>query len=256
MTSLSWARIVALVAVSSALPPVPVASAQPAFEFESILSPPTRVAAITPDAPLARALPYRGEADKIDEIWWLAQSTPTTGAQERAILATFPLSAPETIDDEIAKAHKLELVSRSKIDALGERLVRYRIPDQRPTAEIVAALRADQRVSSAQANLRYHLPEQEQPATEIGSVRQRPQANASPVKGTPLSEQQRDHKTAPSKKAERQPVMRINAPESADAPRPGKTPARQHAPSLVAGNHTVLRWPAADEPFVNVGTRN
>ena len=68
---------------------------------------------------------------------------------------------PESLDEEVAKAHGLEIVGRNTMSSLGLRLVRYRIPDGRSLSSVVERLKADPRVESAQANVRYALPEQQ-----------------------------------------------------------------------------------------------
>ncbi len=86
------------------------------------------------------------------------------------MLVSFTLSAPDGVELEIAKEHNLELVSKLPLPTLGIRVVRYAIPDSRPVAAVIARLRADQRVSSAQVNVQYRQIEPGPPETVVGSV--------------------------------------------------------------------------------------
>jgi hypothetical protein len=113
------------------------------------------------------------------------------------------------------------------LGSLGKRMVRFRIPDARSDTDVIAVLRADQRVSSAQPNYRYYLPDRS--PIEISGLKEQPQAKAIKEKRLASAQRRGDGKTVP---------------------------ALQRSGSLVAGNHMSLRWPTADEPFVNVGMRN
>ena len=101
------------------------------------------------------------------DLWLLVQSaqsrTPSATPHEELVLAAFPSSASESLDEEVAKTHGLEIAGRNTMSSLGLRLVRYRIPDGRSLSNVVERLKADPRVESAQANVRYALPEQQSP---------------------------------------------------------------------------------------------
>jgi hypothetical protein len=87
-----------------------------------------------------------------------AQSSPAgVRADEGAILALFDASESTTVEEEVAKTHGLDIVSRLTLEPLGKRVVRFRIPDARSTMELVAELSADARVGSAQPNFRYRI---------------------------------------------------------------------------------------------------
>ena len=85
----------------------------------------------------------------------------------------FALSVPQSIDEDIAKQHGLELVDRTELPSLGLRVVRYRAQANSPIAPIIANLRKDQRISSAQASAEYRLPSQSGPATEVSRLKDR-----------------------------------------------------------------------------------
>jgi hypothetical protein len=167
-----------------------------------------------------------------DEIWLLAQNAPAAAPDQSGdvILAFFDDSTPETIEEEVAKAHGLEVVSRKTLTLLGMRMVRFRVPDARTVTDVIAVLLADKRVTSAQANFRYR-PLKQQPPTEISSLKEHP-ARASQKKRLASTQRPGDGRVA------------------------NKIPALRPAGSFVAGNRVSLRWPTADEPFVNVGMRN
>jgi hypothetical protein len=162
----------------------------------------------------------------------LAQSTPLTVPSQSCgeeVLAMFDAAAPKTVEEEVAKAYGLELSSRLTLESFGKRMVRFCIPDARSVTDVIAVLRADDRVSSAQRNFRYYLPDQSPVA--ISSLKEHPPTKAIHEKRLASAQHQGGAKTTI------------------------KTPAFRRAGPLLAGNHT-LRFPSADEPFVNVGGRN
>jgi hypothetical protein len=108
-----------------------------------------------------------GRSNELD--WLLAQNAPQQATEEsgETILAGFPLATPESIEEDVAKQYGLQLVRRLTPESLNRRIVVYRIPDSRAVADVVAALKVDQRVSSAQANVRYSLAAQQPPDRKI-----------------------------------------------------------------------------------------
>ncbi len=119
-----------------------------------------RVAAIgdvaTPPRPA-----HRDAADTRD-LWRLVQNTTTdqggpvpAAADTATILAAFQASAPESTEEELARQHGLDIVRRLTLSSLNLRVVTYKLRDSKASAEVVERLRADPRVSSAQANVAY-----------------------------------------------------------------------------------------------------
>jgi curved DNA-binding protein CbpA len=53
----------------------------------------------------------------------------------------------------------------------------------------------------------------------------------------------------------RKPKKRLNVATVAATPRPNKPQESEREPRLVSRGATALRWPSADEPFVNLGMR-
>ena len=186
--------------------------------------------------PLPRTAPVSADSAPVDTTPLSERrdsngsSAPQTVTAKGSVLAIFEASAPETTEEEVAKAHGLVIVSRLRLELSGKRIVGFRIPDARSVTEIVAALSADKRVTSAQPNFRYRL--QDPSSTEIGSMKQPPRMGGLPEK------------------------TRASALRQGDGRAPTRMPAVRNGGSLVAGNQAALRWPSADEPFVNVGMRN
>jgi hypothetical protein len=75
------------------------------------------------------------------------------------VLVTVSRAAPESLDAAIAQTHALRLVERATVSLIDRRVVRYRIPDRRSVATLVAALRADARVGDPQPNYYYRTVE-------------------------------------------------------------------------------------------------
>lgn len=74
------------------------------------------------------------------------------------IVVRIARATPEAVDDAIGQTHGLQLLERSTIDLLGVRLVRYRVPNNRPLTAALTALQGDPRVLGPQLNYYYrHL---------------------------------------------------------------------------------------------------
>lgn len=136
------------------------------------------------------------------------------GTSRESVLVSFTLSAPDGAETEIAKDHNLELVSKLPLPTLGIRVVRYVVPDSRPIAAVIARLRADQRVSSAQINVQYRQLEPTAPEIVVGAVPAPPNA-------------------APQKSAARKSIVRREASIFGDR-RPARSP-RITAGDVLAG---------------------
>jgi curved DNA-binding protein CbpA len=55
---------------------------------------------------------------------------------------------------------------------------------------------------------------------------------------------------------DKKPKKRMNVPRVAATGTPNKPQGSEREPRLVSSRATALRWPSADEPFVNLGARN
>lgn len=170
------------------------------------------------------------------------------------ILAGFPASAPESVEEDVAKAHALEIVRRFTIESLDTRIVVYRAKDARTAADVVAALKQDLRVASAQVNMRYGLQQRAPPqdAADRGKkASARDAARQAKVRPAAPDRKNRISETPPG-------TGHSDAAPGAMAARSAPPPLRpsQRQGSLVTSKQAALRWPTADEPFVNVGVTN
>ncbi len=74
------------------------------------------------------------------------------------IVVRIARATPEAVDDAIGQTHGLQLLERSTIELLGVRLVRYRVPNNRPLTAALTALQSDPRILGPQLNYYYrHL---------------------------------------------------------------------------------------------------
>lgn len=128
---------------------------------------------------------------------------PEAAEEDDTILVAFSLGSPDSANQEIAKEYGLELVDSRELTALGLRLVRYRVNDDRPVAGVVANLLRDARVERAQVSVTYRAPA---PPADVASKTPTPPAVA---------------KTRPVRPAERikGAVSVAQAPKSSPAPR-------------------------------------
>jgi hypothetical protein len=133
----------------------------------------SQVAALTLEDPIRSApFPDRGSTS-IDRLRRLAQSAPRAAdgaGEDDTILVAVGLSAPEDVEEAVAKDFGVEIVSKVRLANLGVRLVRYRVPDLRPIETVLARLNADRRIIGAQLNVRYQAIPRPAPETEVGKV--------------------------------------------------------------------------------------
>lgn len=227
--------------------------------------PVTRIAAAGAGEPEAFAfrpgLPARETEIDADLKLLLAQNGPPskTGAEfgDDTILVAFALSVPQSIDEDIAKQHGLELVDRTELPSLGLRVVRYRAQANAPIAPIITNLRKDQRISSAQANAEYRLPNQSGPATEVSRLKDRLRVARQAKQDDPPRASVRrrsDGKTAAVNRVAPKFAGQPSIIEAAGTPN-GRRLDKGGRP-LVSAGQTALRFPTADEPFVSVGVAN
>ena len=169
--------------------------------------------------------------------WLLVQSVPLVGAPgEDLVLAEVPEFAPESVEERIAREHGLQLVTRLTVGGPGRRIVVYRAFDGRSPAEVVAALKRDQRVSSAQTNAVYRLP----PAAPAqGAIN-----DAKPPLG--ISGRQ-------AKRQRSRHDQKGSGPTSGPRATAGEPVTALPRSAIVTNDHGRLRWPTADEPFLDIG---
>lgn len=233
-------------------------SAQP-WDLETLLL--TQVAAVSagPTVSPDRSGPRSAETSGSKRL--LAESplpvSVEAGSSEETILAAFALSAPHSLEEEVASEHKLQLLDRMEVPLVGLRIVRYRVPDSRPITMVITSLRRDQRVSKAQASVQYRRPSQGPPAAEVSSLAERPApvANGAPDARTRESARRHpDRKTALLQEAQKTRGEQLRMTEAEGTVRVVKL--RRVKEERPVASATALRWPSADEPFVNVGGAN
>ena len=215
---------------------------------------PAELAAVTVDREIAPVFrrPLGDGAAELELL--LAQNTAPDAPAERGetVLAGFPMSQPESVEEEVAKVHKLEIVRRFTIQSLARRIVIFRLEEGRSAADLVAALKKDARVVSAQVNALYGQPPAQTEARGGGPPP--PAAVPEPVQKRAAAPAPKSPAPPPhSKAAARAPTGRA----AATAKPAAQTMRRAEGQaSLVATKQAALRWPTADEPFVNVGAAN
>lgn len=150
-----------------------------------------KVAAVSGSDAQARQPTKRGAYEERD-LWQLVQSSATPviegSANEANIVAAFAESAPEGIEEEIARELDLKIVKRMVMSNLGLRVVGYRMRDTTAMSSVLERMRGDPRISSAQANVVYR---QVPPPTPDAEVRTLAQPNIKPSLEQQESRQQR-----------------------------------------------------------------
>ncbi len=86
------------------------------------------------------------------------------------VLATVDPASDEAVDQQVAQAYGLEILSRSALDLLSSRLVLYRIPDGRTVAAVVGTLAGDPRVGAPQPNYLYRQQGGSQSPSEVSEA--------------------------------------------------------------------------------------
>jgi len=99
------------------------------------------------------------------------------------------------------------------------------------------------------------------PRTELASVASPEiEAKQSPPTAAagqePKSEPVRSDGNRKAQAVDKKPKKRLNVPRVAATRTPNKLKESEREPRLVSSRSTALRWPSADEPFVNLGARN
>ena len=95
---------------------------------------------------------------------------PGEQTHEELIIVAVDASNPESLDEEIAQTHKLQLVRRLVMSAVGLRIISYRAVDPQPFAELIERLRADSRITSAQLNVVYRPVPPAEPGKRLTST--------------------------------------------------------------------------------------
>ena len=169
---------------------------------------------------------------------------PSTSAA--AIVVTFPITAPDSTEQDVAAQYRLEPIEQRTSQVLARRIVVYRIPAGRTQADVLKQIGADARISSAQPNFEYMAPMDQPPDPVVagGPPAQTPSGKtgrrATVTAGKP--ESHRGRASSPRVALARENTPRASLPRE----EPASTSQRSRISSL-GGN---LAWPTADEPFV------
>jgi len=161
------------------------------------------------------------------------------------LLVEFASDLPPGAAESLAKEFGLELVGRMDFPSLDLRLHRYRVSGN-AVGDVLSRLRQDPRVRSAQTTVVYRLPEPEKPpvpATPPTTAPAQQQAKAPASLPRPSKRSVAAVKAAPRKDT----TSEASSPAPPLAVRPERPPA--------SVTQTALRFPTADEPFVNRGGR-
>jgi hypothetical protein len=195
--------------------------AAPSVLAGDALSAAPEVVASVPMSRLGARLPRaRLTGVDLNLLWAQYRPANTVPAEAEAaeeddtILVAFALASPESANQEIAKEYSLELVDSRELTALGLRLVRYRVSDDRPVAGVVASLLRDARVERAQVSVTYRAPAPAPPA-DVASKTPTPPAVA---------------KTRPVRPAERIKGA-VSVAQAPKVPEPSRTSAAPQQPA-------------------------
>jgi hypothetical protein len=180
-----------------------------------------------------------------------------------------PVSAPPARPpDELPASTSSETTSVSPIDWAAQ------TPDA-PTSTPVAMEKApEERQPSAGPSepSRTEAPQVQQPVSQPSEPQAPPPtelanlaspereveqpASTTKVAQEPSSAPPRHNRKRKAEIVDKAPNKRSNVPRVAATTAPNRQQGSGRDPHLVSSRPTVLRWPTADEPFVNLGTRN
>lgn len=174
---------------------------------------------------------------------WAQDSSPGTPA----IVVAIPFTAPESTEQDVATHYRLEPMDRRRSQVLQQRIVVYRIPDERTPADVLRQIDGDVRISSAQPNFAYTapLPPPSDPVVASRRRDEKPAAKAARrAMAVARAEPDRRRASAPRMIPARgaRPDVGPRAPPGEDA-----VPRASRSRLTLASN---LAWPTADEPFI------
>jgi curved DNA-binding protein CbpA len=203
-------------------------------------------------------------------------------AQERAALKSDRSEHPEKGVDpgEPVSAplpgppSELPATTRPKITSAVPSDWAARMPDEPAPSSVVkenASREAQPRAAPSEPS-RMEMPEGQQPVPQAPEPQPPPRAEpaiaASPELAAkqalpaaaggrePSGEPPRSDGNRKAQAVDKGPKKRMNLPRVAATRTPNKPHESEREPRLVSSRATALRWPSADEPFVNLGARN
>lgn len=216
-------------------------------------APKVRVAAVGGEATGAPDRSGVSGADgSIDLRLLLAQSAPAAAhSRDDIVLVSFPISTPRSVEDDVVKEHRLEVVGRWEL--FGLRVVQLRVPPGRSVAALLTDLGLDQRVKSAQTSGIYR------PATPGG------QAKVGPGGGAKAKSEEASQASASAPRRTTYGITAALDPGSQAKASPGGRTlggrtlgGRTHKPGVPfasASAPPALQWLTADEPFIGADGR-
>jgi hypothetical protein len=143
---------------------------------------------------------------------------------EDLIIVAVDASNLESLDEEIAQTHKLQLVRRLVMSAVGLRIISYRAVDPQPFAELIERLRADSRITSAQLNVVYRPVPPAEPGKRLTSTPPERREHDAPRKRQSSTEPRSSSRAASVGAAYRQ-----------EAAKTGEVPPMRIAADVLAG---------------------
>jgi hypothetical protein len=211
-----------------------------------------QIAAVGHDQPQLRSRTTRSTPAREAEVAQLLAQIETLAARKEGavainvVLVELAPDLPPGTAEALAKDHGLAIVDILDFPSLQLRLIRYRVDDGTAIGDVLPKLRQDARVRSAQTNVVYRIPEQRQPApaTPPSITARAPQEAEAPSPPPPRAQ---GKATAAKAAARKSASSGLPASVSSSSAHPERLP-----PSVT---QTALRFPTADEPFVNRGGR-
>ena len=86
------------------------------------------------------------------------------------ILFTVAASTPESIENDVAQRFNLQVLERTQLALINQRVVRLRIPDSRLVPAVLASLAAETTIGGRQPNYLYRQQQAAQPAASFGDL--------------------------------------------------------------------------------------
>ena len=182
-------------------------------------------------------------------------SAPPPGAFEKP---------PTSANSEIASTS----IRDGEVQTRGEPAAQSSLTLERPSTKDVARAVSSERVSEVQSPEGQPVPpapvQDAPPRTGLanaasptaGEKEQMPAFMAEQRSGEELTRRDAERMTAAVGRIHKKRRKQFNIAEVSRTPTPSKPQGVERKPSLILSSSTALRWPSADEPFVNVGARS
>ena len=86
------------------------------------------------------------------------------------ILFTVATSTPESLENDVAQRFNLQVLERTQLALIGQRVIRLRIPDSRLVPVVLASLAAETAIGGRQPNYLYRQQQAAQPGASLGDL--------------------------------------------------------------------------------------